>query len=1004
MSANSNIHLLDIGVAPGRPDPAGGAVVRAAARHFGLALETVRERRLIYIEGPLEAADREAIAAGLTDPVLEVFDWNRPPNADFDCAIRVGYKPGVTDPVAISVRSCLADLLGRKKAAALQGVYTAREFWIYAPGLTREDMERLARGYLANGLIETVQIFSRNDWLEDSGRLTVPRMPVTPVPDPQDFDLNLEDEELMELSRERLWALSLEEMKAVRDHFADPDRIQDRLNVGLGIQPTDVEMELIAQTWSEHCKHKIFAANVSYWDTITGEDLNIPSLFKTFIRDTTMSIGKRVDWLVKVFDDNAGVIRFNDRVHLSFKVETHNSPSALDPYGGAITGIVGVNRDSMGTGLGGDLLANVWGYCFARPDFTGTVPEGLMHPRRIRDGVHKGVIDGGNQSGVPYARGWEYFDARYLGKPLVYCGTLGTVPVHVAGQPGHKKRALPDDVIVMVGGKIGKDGIHGATFSSAALEDASPAQAVQIGDPITQKKMDDFLREARGLGLYRSITDNGAGGLGSSIGEMAREAGGATIELGKAPLKYPGLAAWEILLSESQERMTLAVPKEKFADLAALAALREVEVTGLGMFNASGVIRANHQGQCVALLSMDFLHGGCPTMNLHAEWTPPRIETAPLPEDRELRRTLLDLLAQPSLSSNEEKARQYDHEVKGLSVIKPWIGVRGDVPSDATVMRVEHGSNEGVALADAVHPSYGDLDTYHMATASVDEAVRRCIAAGARPDWIAGLDNFCWPDPLPGAKNPDAEYKLAQLVRACKGLRDACEAYDVPLVSGKDSMKNDSWRGGVKISIPPTLLISVMAKMDDVRKAVTLDPKMPGDEVFILGLTRDELGGSQLAVMQAAGKDNLLAVGGKVPVTDFKASREINGRLAQAIRDGLVRSAVVVSKGGLGLALARMAMASQLGLKVELDWIPCDAALDATRLLFSESTGRFVVTASKAQANELTQRFQGLPFGRVGTVANDGKLTVTFGVQPVGRWSIDELGTVFKKTLGEDTA
>ena len=650
--------------------------------------------------------------------------------------------------------------------------------------------------------------------------------------------------DLIKISREGVLALSLEEMKAIQNYFRNAENRED---VGLKDTPTDVELECLAQTWSEHCKHKIFDAEILYEDE-PGSITKITSCFKSFIKKSTEEISKEVDWLVSVFHDNAGVIAFNDKVDLVYKCETHNSPSALDPYGGAMTGIVGVNRDPMGTGLGANLLINVWGYCLGSP-FTDEkdVPEGLLHPRRLRNGVHKGVIDGGNQSGLPYGLGWEYFDERYIGKPLVFCGTVGTLPKVIGKKKGFEKTIEPGDLIVMTGGRIGKDGIHGATFSSEELHKDSPVQAVQIGDPITQKMMADFVYEARDAGLYRFVTDNGAGGLSSSIGEMATKSGGCKMDLGKAPLKYAGLEPWEILISEAQERMSFAVPPEDIEEFIALSQKYEVEATVLGEFTDSGKIHLLYNEKTVGYLDIDFLHDGCPRMKLNAKWTQPKWPEPTKDElsKRNIEKDILEMLLRLNLCSNEYKARQYDHEVKGLSVVKPFIGVDCDINNDAGVFMGAPLSKEGVVLASALLPRYSDIDTYHMMAASIDLAVRRTIAAGADFGHIAGLDNFCWPDPVQSEKTPDGEYKLAQLVRANQALYDYTKAYRVPCISGKDSMKNDSTRGGKKISIPPTVLFSTIAKISDVSKAVTPDAKFSGDVVYVVGETKPELGGSE---------------------------------------------------------------------------------------------------------------------------------------------------------------
>ena len=451
-----------------------------------------------------------------------------------------------------------------------------------------------------------------------------------------------------------------------------------------------------------------------------------------------------------------------------------------------MTGIVGVNRDPMGTGLGANLLVNVWGYCLGSP-FTDPkdVPEGLLHPRRLRDGVHKGVIDGGNQSGIPYGLGWECFDDRYIGKPLVYCGTLGTLPKKINGRNGWEKQIEPGDLIVMTGGRIGKDGIHGATFSSEELHKDSPVQAVQIGDPITQKRMGDFIYEARDKNLYRFVTDNGAGGLSSSVGEMASICGGCVMDLKKAPLKYAGMKPWEILISEAQERMSFAVPPEKIDEFMKLAADRDVEATILGKFTDDGKFRMMYGDKTVACLDIKFMHEGLPRLRLNAKWKAPKFAEPDL-KGRDVEKDLLGLLAKLNICSCEYKARQYDHEVKGLSVVKPFVGRERDVQGDASVFMVEPLGREGAVLSYGILPRYSDIDCYHMMASVIDLAIRRAVAVGARVDMISGLDNFCWPDPVQSEKTPDGEYKMAQLVRANKVLYDYTCAFNVPCISGKE--------------------------------------------------------------------------------------------------------------------------------------------------------------------------------------------------------------------------
>jgi phosphoribosylformylglycinamidine synthase len=741
----------------------------------------------------------------------------------------------------------------------------------------------------------------------------------------------------------------------------------------LAVWPTDVELECIAQTWSEHCSHKIFAGTVQYRDAETGAEETIHSLYKTYVKASTNRIAESIDWLVSVFTDNAGIVKFDDRLHLVYKVETHNSPSALDPYGGAMTGIVGVNRDPLGTGMGAELVSNVWGYCLGSPFYADAIPEGLMHPRRIRDGVHEGVIDGGNQSGIPYSRGFECFDERFLGKPLVYCGTLGTIPVEVGGRPSERKEIEVGDWVVMCGGRIGKDGIHGATFSSEELRTESPAQAVQIGDPLTQRKLYEFILEARDLGLFRCITDNGAGGISCSFGEMGKYSGGCECELEGAPLKYEGLQPWEVLVSEAQERMTLAVQPEQREAFEALAKRRDVDVAFMGTFNDSGYFTVKQAGVVVASLDMNFLYeDGCPTLDMPAVWNAPLVEPPVVPEIRDYSDSILALLGDLNLCSREYKSRMYDGEVKGLSVVKPFVGAGADVPSDATVLRVDYESDRGAVLAEGINPWYSDIDTYAMTTSVIDEAVRRVIAVGGDLERIAILDNFCWPDPVESEKTPDGAYKMAQLVRSCKALYDLTTLYKTPAVSGKDSCKNDSTRGGKKISIPPTLLISSVGQISDVRQAVTMPFKAVGDLIYVVGETYDELGASAYYRWLAEAQGKPEAFGGAVPQVQGEQALALYRAMNQATAQGLLQSATSPSKGGLALALALATMGSEQGAQIDLSGV----ASDATVALFSESNSRFVISVKPEDQQGVEALFAGGSLQLIGEVVEGDALTL----------------------------
>ncbi len=970
---------IEVAFKKGMKDALGEGVKKRIVEDLHINVDSVRTIEVYTFDADLKDEELALLGEKLfADPVIQDFS-SKPLASDFSWLIEVGFKPGVTDNVGATSKKASEDVLKTE----LLGVYFSRQYLIRG-NITKEDADKIAGGLLANSLIERWVIINIDDWNSEKGvHLPLPVVKGKHTPSVSALELDVSDNQLKEISVQRLLALNLAEMKAIRAYFAESGIKKERKEIGLSL-PTDVEIEALAQTWSEHCKHKIFNSRIIYTDEKGTKTIN--SLFNTFIKRATKEINK--PWLVSVFTDNAGVIKFNDDYNLVMKVETHNTPSALDPYGGAITGIVGVNRDPLGTGMGARLIFNTDVFCFASPFYDKELPPRLLHPKRIFEGVRRGVEHGGNKSGIPTVNGCIVFDDRYLGKPLVYCGTGGIMPSIINGKPSHIKEIRPGDLIVMTGGRIGKDGIHGATFSSLELDEDSPVTAVQIGDPITQKKMLDFLLDARDKGLYNAITDNGAGGLSSSVGEMAQLSGGCLIELEKCPLKYAGLDPWEILLSESQERMTLAVSPDKIDEFLELAKIRDVEASVIGSFTDSGKFHAMFGEKTVAYLDMDFLHKGLPTMKLNARWEPCKFDE-PVLGVVDLTATLKNLLSRLNICSKEYVIRQYDHEVQGGSVIKP---LTGDGPSDAAVLRPLLDSMEGVVVANGICPRYGDIDTYHMTACAVDEAVRNHICVGGSFDHVAGLDNFCWCDPVKSEKNPDGEFKLAQLVRANMALYDYTKAYGVPCISGKDSMKNDYIIGRKKISIPPTVLFSTIGKIEDVRKAVTMDFKMPDDRVYVLGMTKDELGASEYFA-------SLGYIGNDVPKVDAASARRLYLALEKAIREGAVASCHDCSDGGLGVALAESAFSGDLGMTIELTKVPVENIKRADTILFSESQSRFVVTVAPDKVRRFEEIMRGNVFADVGAVTQQQNFTVMDGEKVVLSAGIDELKEAWQRTL-----
>jgi phosphoribosylformylglycinamidine synthase II len=953
-------HRIEVELKEGLRDALGEKVKKRIQNDLGLPVDSVRTISVFTLDMEFSSEELEMIASGpFLDPIIQHDRIDEPIAYDFDWLVEVGFKPGVTDNVGKTAKEAIQWRLGRKLKEE-EKVYTSTQYLIQG-NLRREDIERICTDLLGNSLIQRFEVWKSEEWK----RKIEPKVPKVIEQEggrAEEIDLEIGDPLLFQLSQERLLALDLREMKAIQSYFRNPTTLECRRKLGLGKRVTDVELEAIAQTWSEHCKHKIFNARIEYLDE-EGHRQMIDSLFQTYIKRTTQeirsSLGER-DWCVSVFEDNAGVIQFNQEYHLVFKVETHNTPCALDPYGGALTGIVGVNRDPFGTGKGAKLIFNTDVFCFASPFYNKSLPPRLFHPKRVYEGVREGVEHGGNKSGIPTVNGGVVFDDRYLGKPLVYCGTGGIMPKTIRGEPSHLKKVEPGDLIVMTGGRIGKDGIHGATFSSEELREDSPVSAVQIGDPITQKKMTDFLLLARDQGLYKSITDNGAGGLSSSVGEMAREIG-CELYLDRAPLKYHGLHPWEILLSEAQERMTLAVSPSKIEAFLKLAHKMDVEATILGHFTDSKKFHALYQGKTVACLDMEFLHSGLPKMELRAKWKKPVYEEPHFQEPEDLTSTLKEMLSCLNICSKESMIRQYDHEVQGGSVIKPLVGRSNDGPSDAAILRPILSSFEGIVISNGICPRYSDIDTYSMTACAVDEAVRNNVAVGGNPGRIAALDNFCWPDPVLSEKTPDGEYKLAQLVRANQALYDYCKAFNVPLISGKDSMKNDYLIGGTKISIPPTILISALGKIDDARKAITMDAKSPGDPVYVLGETYEELGGSEYYALKGF-------IGNRVPKVNAEKARILYRKVHHAIQQGLIRSCHDCSDGGLGVALVETAFAGGFGMEIDLRKVPPSGLNRNDVLLFSESQSRFVVTIDPIRKKSFETLLGDIIYGEIGMV------------------------------------
>jgi len=969
---------VDIYPAAGQPDRHAERVTAEAAE-LGVAGQLeISTAHGYLVQGELDRADVERLVRQLlSDAVVEqsvvapVGDPSlaAPPRAGQQ-SVHVLPKPGVMDPVAHSAQAAIADL-----GVDVQHVRTFRKYWI--GGADEVQLRRLCAKVLANDAIEQVLFGPLRLQRLDVGGTYQFELVTVPLRDMDDAALN-------RLSVDGQLYLSLVEMQTIQRHFRRLER-----------DPTDVELETIAQTWSEHCSHKTLAGRIRYRGP-EGE-----RQFENMLRETVFAATEQLrrqwgdeDWCVSVFKDNAGVVRFDEEYNVAFKVETHNHPSALEPYGGANTGVGGVIRDTIGTGLGAKPVCGTDVFCFAPPDTPAdTLPKGVLHPRRVMQRVVAGVRDYGNRMGIPTVNGAIYFDPRYLGNPLVYCGNVGILP-----RDKSHKQPRPGDLIVAVGGRTGRDGIHGATFSSAELtsqSDSLSGGAVQIGNAITEKMMLDVILAARDRGLYTAITDCGAGGFSSAVGEMGEDIG-AEVELEKAPLKYAGLSYTEIWISEAQERMVLSVPPDCWKELAALCAAENVEATVLGTFAPTGRLHLKYEGRTVADLSLEFLHNGRPPVVREASYAPPPVRPldAP-PADLDYQATLLDILKSLNVASKEWVIRQYDHEVQGGSVVKPLVGVSGAGPSDAAVVRPLQGSRRGIVVACGMNPHYGDHDTYHMAASAIDEAIRNCVAVGADPSRIAILDNFCWGD-------CQREETLGSLVRAALACHDVAVGFGTPFISGKDSLNNefsyvDDLGKRQTIVIPPSLLISALGQIDDVRNAVTMDLKEIGNLLYVVGLTRDELGGSHYSLIHGL-------TGGRVPRVDVPQARRLYAAVHQAICASLVRSCHDLSEGGLAVAAAEMALAGGHGAEIYLDALPCDgvgAEHAAIVRLYSESNSRLLCEVPAPAADAFESLLADVRCAKIGSAVASPQLRVfaTRNAQPLIDIPLDTLESAWRSPL-----
>ena len=929
------------------------------------AVEAIRCEDLYFIEGDLseEAADQLAERL-LADPISQHAEWSimnhdapsMPPN-DWH-RIEVALRPGVTDPVAEQIVRA-AEVL---QIPGIARASTGQRFLVSGPKLNKEALSLLSSRLLSNPIIQWYTLGEIQpafpEPVEASGK--VERIAIG----------NMTEAELLALSKDRRAGLDLPEMLAIQHYFQAENR-----------DVTDVEFEAIAQTWSEHCVHKTFKADITILNPGAGDsdkyasETHINNLFQTFFRAATENINP--SWVRSAFVDNAGILDFDDSYEVSIKVETHNHPSAIEPFGGANTGVGGVIRDVIGVSAKPIAATDVLCFGPANTPFDD-IPAGVIHPRRIRSGVVAGVKDYGNKIGIPTVSGAVWYDPAFTANPLVFCGCVGLAPKN-----SHPHTPNIGDHVIVLGGRTGRDGLRGATFSSMTMDAQTGEVAgasVQIGDPITEKGLIDVIMQARDRGLYSAITDCGAGGLSSAVGEMSSSLG-ADVDLADVQLKYPGLAPWEIWLSEAQERMVLAVPDIHLSDLRRLCETYDVHLTDIGLFTGTERLVVRYGTAVVLDLANRFLHDGIPQRKLSAilpEKTGTHVASKnPMPAV-DLTKTLFDLLAHPNIASKASIIRMYDHEVQGGTVIKPLTGANNDGPSDAVVLKpIGTTGDRAIVLGAGINPGYGKRSPYRMAWSVIDEAIRNVVAVGADPDRIAILDNFCWGDP----KNP---HTLGELVECARGCYDAALFYGAPFVSGKDSLNNEYMgKDGQRHAIPPTLLITSLGWMADLTKAVAMDLKQTGSFLYLIGEFAPTLGGSHFEWISG------IQTNSPVPGPSERAL-DVYRTVHEAIQTGWVRACHDLSEGGLAIALAEMCIAGRLGLTLDLE------TADPALTLFGETNGCLLLEVAPELEKQFESKFQSMPIQKLGTVTEESNLLIRSGEQMLVEVAVDALVAAWK--------
>lgn len=924
-------------------DPRGHEVRQEAQRTLGIgSIDDVQTATVYRLEGVDTEQAEELAKTLLTDPVNQNYyvgpaeHPDTPDEASDVYTVEVGYKPGVMNPSVASVMKAATDM-----GIAVEAADVSREYTFFGNELTRDEVDTTVGRLLMNTTVEQV-ITEPPASLTFEGTVG----PINTVPI-RDASIS----ELMELSKDTLF-LDEPEMGIVQDYF----RVLDR-------DPTDAELEIIAARWSEHCGHKTFNAKVEVVEA-DGSITKKPPLFSR-IKHAAREHFK--DLVVSAFDDNSGVIEFYDGQAICGKVETHNSPSALEPYGGAMTGSGGVFRDINGTGQGAKTIISTDMFCFAPPDLDeAKLPAGTLHPDYLQRRVVQGVRDYGNRMGIPTGNGSVHYHEDFRAKPTVIVGAYGILPEHRA----QKGEPQIGDQVVIIGGRTGRDGIHGATFSSGEMTDRTASvnsSAVQIGNAIEEKRMFDAILEARDQGLIRAITDCGAAGFSSAVGEMGEDIG-VTVDISKVPLKYPGLAPWEIWLSESQERMVSAIAPENIQAFLEICKKYNVESTVIGEFDGSHTLTVNYADQKVAELDYEFLNNGLPRRTMRARWEQEKVAEirpkTPVNQAEWVER-FRAVLSHGNVCSKEPIVRQYDHGVQGGNVVPPFGGQSQSGPNDALVVRPILDKSYGVVQSHGMNPVLNRLDPYEGTKWAIAEAAANYVAAGGDIDQAAAVGNYIWPFP--------DETAMGSLDRSVDAAVDMMHVLELPVISGKDSLSS-TYRGkdGAVIKIPPVYAMSIFGRIPDVEKTMTSDLKKSGTKLVLVGEISENMGGSTYYDI-AGGSSN------QVPSVDTKNLPAILKAMNRAIVSKSILSAHDISEGGLATAVAEMCFGGNKGADL---WIPQNKLHQMATFLFSETAGTFIVEVDRGVS--LSKLFGDIPYQLLGVTTDSSSLCVNmshFGLQ-----------------------